>query len=107
MRPYSYKREEIERVINKVIPKYLIVGFKSDGLRGIPAKYNLVIDMASDGDEVYDKISRLELNFKIFSVGAEPMTSQDWIKAVAALKETKSEREERELYEKLKKKYEK
>lgn len=107
MRPHRYKREDIERVINKLIPKYLILGFKSDGIRGIPATYNLVIDIATDEDGVYDRIAGLEANFKVFSVGLQPLTSSDWLKAIAASGQSKKEREERALLQKLKDKYEK
>lgn len=107
MRPDSYKREDIESIIKNTKPKYLIFGFKSDGIRSIPATYNLVIDIAVSEEAVYEKLEKVDPGFRIFTIGSEPMTPDDWMKAVAALRQTETEKEERELLQKLKDKYEK
>jgi hypothetical protein len=108
MRPDNFKREEAEHIVYNANPKYLIVGFKSDGLRGLPATFNMVTLCAESEKELFQIIPDFIPPFRVFKISDEGCDSwQTWTERATAESTSKTEAEERALLQKLKDKYEK
>lgn len=85
--------------------RFLIIGFMSDGYRGIPATYKTVVTTAKDQDQVFTIIDKLK-QYRVFELGKEIMSMLEWEAAMKANEAAKMEKEEKALLEKLKAKYE-
>lgn len=108
MRPESIKKEQAELNVYSADPQYVIIGFKSDGIRGIPATYNMVTEIAANEDEVLAIIPKLTPPFKVCKISNEGSLSwMTWDEKVKQKNGHETEKEERELLKKLKAKYEK
>lgn len=107
MRPDSYKKEEAEKLVVAAEPNWLVIGFQSDGLRGIPHTFNMVAESSHTNEGVYAIIRKLEPPFRVFTVGSEYLSWQEWLQAAQNSTLLITESEERELLQKLKAKYEK
>jgi hypothetical protein len=107
MRKDSISEQEALAAVRIANPKYLIIGFKSDGIRSIPQSYEFVAEYARTEDDVCQKISKLKPPFKVFEVGIESQPHQYWTAMASRRAAEKTESEERHLLQKLKDKYEK
>lgn len=85
--------------------KFLIVGYKSNGRRGLPIVYDWVIHTAIDDDGVCNKTKSLT-KFKVFRISEETSSFTEWINLRIKKSEEQTEKEEKELLEQLKAKYE-
>lgn len=85
--------------------KFLIVGYKPDGKRGIPVKYELVAESAIDENDVCDKTQGL-IELKVFVIEEGSLSFTQWINLRITKAQEATEKEEKELFEKLKSKYE-
>jgi hypothetical protein len=82
--------------------KYVIIGFKSDGRRGIPPTYEMGIEASSE-QTVFDDLKKFQ-EARVFSI-AEIGTPDHWKQKMKNYFDKKAEQEEKELLNKLKKKY--
>lgn len=82
--------------------KYVVVGFRSDGLRGIPATYVMDVVAASD-ETLFSELKKFQ-EAKVFSI-SEIGTADHWKEKTKKHFEQEKEREEKELLSKLKQKY--
>jgi hypothetical protein len=82
--------------------KYVIIGFKSDGLRGIPATYETDV-VASSEQSIFDDLKKFK-EARVFSI-SEIGTPDHWQQKMKNYFDKKAEQEEKELLNKLKKKY--
>lgn len=98
------RKEYAQQWLNGIDATLLIVGFKSDGYRGIPATFKEHIATAKNETELLQLIGGFE-NFRVFSIKEDEASSDWWKNRSENLKNQMTESEERELFEKLKEKY--
>lgn len=107
MRSEGIKKEQAELNVYSAAPEYVIIGFKSDGIRGIPATYNMVTEIANNEEEVLTIIPQLTPPFKVCKISSEGSLSwMTWDEKLKQKTGQQTEAEERELLKKLKAKYE-
>jgi hypothetical protein len=99
-------REQSHLKLKNFGDKFLIVGYKPDGFRGIPVKYEWVTESAYDENDVCQKTKGL-IEFKVFLIKEGPFSFDQWRKLSLKKSQEQTEKEERELFEKLKSKFEK
>ena len=98
-------REESRIKLKSFSDKFLIVGYKPNGQRGIPVIHKWVIEAASDENEVCEKTKGL-IEFKVFLIEAGPLSFSEWINLRISKSQEQTEKDEKELLEQLKAKYE-
>lgn len=84
---------------------FLIIGYKPDGVRGIPVSYKWVTETAIDENDVCEKTKGMT-EFKVFLIGHEPLSFPEWINLRISKSQEATEKEEKALYEQLKSKFE-
>lgn len=92
-----------ETALQKASPKYLIIGMKPDGSRGLPVTYVNQIAV-SDEASILDNLQGFE-QVRVFEL-TEVGDSDDWLKRRNEAVAAKTVKEEKELLQKLKDKYE-
>lgn len=98
-------REESRIKLKSFGDKFLIVGYKPNGQRGIPVIHKWVIETATDEIDVCDKTKGL-VEFKVFLIEDGPLSFTEWINLRISKSQAATEKDEKELLEKLKAKYE-
>lgn len=98
----SLKLEEAKEKLSKAPVKYMVIGYKSDGIRGIPRTFEMVVSAASE-ENIFDVIDALE-ECRVFNL-SEVGTSEQWKGKAKLHSDKKTEDKERELLQKLKQKY--
>lgn len=68
MRPDSYKKEEAEKLVVAAQPNWLVIGFQSDGFRGIPRTFNMIAESSNTNEGVYAIIRKLEPPFRVLQL---------------------------------------
>ncbi len=99
------KKEESEQWLNDFNPNFLVVGFRPDGIRGIPATYKEFILPVEFPKDVYSIADTLT-DFKVFDLQPNSIDKKKWLELKIQFESERTEKEERELLEKLKAKYE-
>lgn len=98
-------KQQAQKWLQEFHGQYLILGFKPDGYKGIPATFEISTITANGPEDVFNSIKEFT-EFKVFDL-IESEYKEDWWKARAADQvNTMTEMEERELLQKLKAKYE-
>lgn len=98
-------REQSHFILKNFGDKFLIVGFKPDGFRGFPVKYEWVTECAINESDVLNKIKGL-IEFKVFLIKEGSFSFDQWINLSISKSQEATEKEEKELLEQLKAKYE-
>jgi hypothetical protein len=98
-------REESRNRAKNFSDKFLIVGYKPNGQRGIPVIHEWVTKTAIDENEVCEKTKGL-IEFKVFLIEEGPFSFTQWINLRASKSQEAIEKEEKALYEQLKSKFE-
>ena len=82
--------------------QYVIIGFKSDGKRGIPPTYEMDVVAASNGN-VFDELKKFH-EARVFSI-SEIGTPEHWKQKMKDHFDSQTQKEEIEKLKELRKKY--
>lgn len=84
---------------------FLIIGYRPDGKKGIPVSYEWVVKTAINENDVCEKIKAF-VEFKVFLIEEGPFSFDQWISLMISKSHEATEKEEKDLLQKLKAKYE-
>ncbi|MEK6882018.1 MAG: hypothetical protein AABY22_20535 [Nanoarchaeota archaeon] len=86
------------------IPKYVIIGKKDSGYRCSPRKFIDANDIADDSN-IFETLNKYE-TFEVFNITQAIYTEKEWREKMQDYFKLLNEKQERELLNKLKNKYE-
>ncbi len=92
-------------ILENATPKYIIIGYKPDRKRGIPPTFEFIHIFANTESEILEKTEKLT-RFRVFELGKEFLSYDEWITKRGAVDLTNIETAEREQLQYLKQKYE-
>ncbi len=97
--------DEAKQKLKDFSVDFLIVGFKHDGYRKIPANYIMDCDVANS-ENIYHELKKYE-SFKVYEVSDNETKSESEFKiAMKEFFDGEETKKEKELLQKLKNKYE-
>jgi hypothetical protein len=97
--------QEAFEILKNINSKYLIIGYKPDGYRGIPATYELCHLFADNELGVCKQIKGLTA-FRVFEIGKESGFESEWKLKADGFANKENEKAERAQLNYLKQKYE-
>lgn len=98
-------RELSDMKLERFSDKFLIVGYKPNGQRGLPVIYEWVTETAFDETAVCAKTRGL-IKFNVFSITDGVLSFDQWTNLRITKEQEAKEKEERELLDTLKAKFE-
>lgn len=97
------QRDQADKALQTFQPDYFILGFMSDGMKGIPPTYKTVSLLASK-DNVFDMMRGLE-KVRVFSLTETATEGDEWLQLRNKFFAEKTVKEEKELLSNLQQKY--
>lgn len=94
---------EAEKSLQLIKAKFTIIGIKSDGVRGIPPTYNIGVVLANE-ENICEMLRGFD-QVRVFEM-TETGDSHDWLKKRNDYFAAKTVKEEKELLQVLKERYE-